>query len=188
MAGETTKTAALTSIEAGEKGDGKALKMAVIRSVDTHAFTTGELEAADKVEYAIQIPSNAVIHKVEAHNDDLDSDGSPAVTIDIGLVAARNFNKVVSGVKSLVKDGDVLDADLLVDGSTVAQSATTKWTLLDMDTATAGADKAVKEVWELLGYDENPRTIFNVLVTVATAATAAQAGDFSLAVEYSVPN
>jgi hypothetical protein len=188
MAGEITKTAALTSLEAGKKADGKQAKMAVIRSVDVHAFTTGELEATDKVEYAIQIPSNAVIHKIEAHNDDLDSDGTPAILLDVGLSASKNFTRTVSGVKSLIKDGDVVDEDLFVDGSAVAQAATTKWTVLDMDTATAGADKAVKEVWELLGYDENPRTVFNLLVTVATAPDAAQAGDVAIAVEYSVPN
>lgn len=184
MAGETTKTASLTRVETGKMNDAKVNSRKLCVRQDVHAVTTAELQLADVMLFDIKIPSNAVIRGVEVFNDDLDADASPALTLDIGLVADIKFEKVVSGVKSFVAAGTELDIDLLVDGSTVGQAATARWTHQNLPSATIDAAKANKEVWELLGYDKDPNTEFRVAVKAATAAATAQAGDLAVSVQF----
>lgn len=181
MAGEITKSANLTTHQGGRKIKSPRKEFTVI---ENEAITTGELEAADSVIYNIDIPSSAVLSSIEVINDDLDSDGSPAVTLDVGLFAGENFTSVTSSTETEHDEDDILDVDLFVDGATTLQSATTKWTLLDYDTTTNGADDQGKELWEMLGYDSDPQTKFRVGVTFAAAAATAAAGDLALKVKY----
>jgi len=186
MAGETTKTTNLTNIEAGQKVDARAFGSNLRVARDYHAYTTGELEAADVLETSMLLPSNAIVDEIFVYNDDLDADGSPALAIDIGVAAYQDFISTTSSTETKHSDGDVLDADLFVDGATDLQAATTKFTSLALDSGTMGPDDAYKAIWQLLGYDEDPRTIFQVVVTVATAAATAAAGDVVFKVHYSV--
>ena len=184
MAGETTKTASLTRVETGKMNNASVNSRKLCVRQDVHAVTTAELQLADVMLFDIKIPSNAVIRAVEVFNDDLDGDASPALTLDIGLVADIKFEKVVSGVKSFVAAGAEVDIDLLVDGSTVGQAATVKWTEQNLPAATLHAGNANKEVWQILGYDKDPNTEFRVAVKAATAAATAAAGDLAVAVHF----
>lgn len=186
MAGETAKTTNLTNIQAGKKVEArkKAAQLKVAR--DTHAYTTAQLEAADVLITAAEVPSNALISEVRIYNDDLDSNGSPALALDIGFAAAEAFTSVTSSTKTKHAEDDILDADALVDGDTSAQAATTKFTPLALDSGTLGPDDAAKACWEILGYDEDPKTTFRIAVTTATAAATAAAGDFAIEVYYLV--
>lgn len=184
MAGETSKTTNLTAIQAGKRVNRGLTKATVMRTSDTHAFTTGQLEAADVLITAMQIPSNARVSEIRQYNDDLDSSCSPALAFDIGVAAAQDHTSVTSGTETAHSADDVIDADLFVDGDTTGQSATTKFTSLALDSATAGPDDAAKMVWEMLGYDEDPRTVYNVVVTTATAAATAAAGDVAWEIFY----
>lgn len=186
MAGETSKTTNLTSVEAGTTIDSRILKGRLVTSRVSHAFTTGQLELADVLLTAAIVPSNAILSEILQYNDDLDSNGSPALTIDIGLAAAQSFTSTTSGTATKHDANDVLDADLFVDGDTTAQAATTKLTSLALDSGTCGPDDINKPMWELLGYDFDPHTNFRVVVTTATAAATAAAGDFVLEVRYIV--
>lgn len=184
MAGETTRSTALTAVQAGRKTSARKAKGKTVTAIDTVALGTGNLETNDVTLFHIDIPSNAIVTRIAAYNDDLDSDGSPALAIDIGLFAAQKFTGLVSAVRTVYAEDAVIDADAYVDGSTVGQAATTSYTTLPFDSATYGPDDALKEAWQVAGFDEDPHTNFRIGVTMATAAATAAAGDLSILVEY----
>lgn len=186
MAGETTKTVRLTARESATRSipEGRLAKAKPYQAMDNEAITTGELEVGDVVLYDIEVPSNAIHKLVEIYNDDLDSNCAPALTVDVGLFAARKFTSTTSSTDTTHAKDSVLDADALVDGSTEAQSANTNWTALAPDAATYGPDDAGKMYWEILGYDKDPGGTFRVGVTFAAAAATAAAGDLALCVTY----
>lgn len=184
MAGETTKSTRLTSREAGKQKDARLVKGRLYTSQDNEAIAATELEAADVTLFDVIVPSNGIHDGVYIYNDDLDSNGTPTLTVDVGLFAAEDFTSVTSSTETKHSADAVLDADLLVDGSTEAQSANTDWTKLVPDSATFGPEDAGKAYWELLGYDSDPKTNFRVGVTFAAAAATAAAGDLAIKVQY----
>jgi hypothetical protein len=188
MAGETSKTTALTNAQASPpiNREARLNRGRVREGSDLHAFTTGQLEAADVLLTNIDIPSNAIVREVLMYNDDLDSNATPTLTFDIGVAAGEDFTSTTSSSDTKHSEDDVLDADLFVDGDTTAQAATTKYTSLALDSATAGPDDADKPIWEKLGYDNDPLTKFRIVVTTSAAAATAAAGDVSLLVRYTV--
>lgn len=184
MAGETTKSARLTNREDGIQQDARKVKGVLYTSQDNEAITTGELELADTILFDIIVPSNGIHDGCYIYNDDLDSNGTPALVLDIGLYASEKFTSTTSGTETTHAADAVLDADLLVDGSTEGQSANTDWTKLVPDSATFGPEDAGKPYWELLGYDEDPKTNFRVGVNCQVAAATAAAGDLALKIQY----
>lgn len=95
MAGETTQADAYS--EVAFKGSGNQLCV-LDRS---HEVTTGELELADVIEFG-KVPKGAVYVGGYLATDDLDSNGTPALVLDVG-------------------DDD--DSDGLLDGATSGQAA-----------------------------------------------------------------
>ena len=186
MAGETSKTTALTNVQAGIKRNARLARARQAVARDIHAYTTAQLELADVLLTAIELPSNAIVNDIKMYNDDLDSNGTPALTFDVGLAAGEAFTSTTSSTDTKHSEDDILDADALVDGSTAGQAATTNFVSLALDAGTAGPDDANKALWEILGYDNDPRTVFRVAITTATAAATAAAGDVALEVHYLV--
>jgi hypothetical protein len=156
--------------------------------MDTHQFAAAtELEAADNLIMDLPIPSNAIILDVSSFHDDLDTDGSPTLVVDIGVAAREAYTSTTSSTETKHDKDDIIDADLLVDGATGFQAAVTAFTSLTPDASTHGAEDRLKPVWELLGYDEDPKTTFNIVVqSQAASAALAAAGDLALKVEYLV--
>lgn len=182
MAGETTKTATLTSVQAD---DGYKVEEREPRDdVAVLTFAAGELEAADVKLTSIKIPSNAIVIDVLSRHPDLDTNCSPALAVDIGLYAAENFVSVTSGTKTRHSRNDVLSADALIDGSTAFQAAVTTYGSLVPDATTFGPDDAEKELWEILGYDSDPHTEFLIGFKSTTAAATAGTGSVALRVIY----
>lgn len=177
----TTKSTALTAARAG--GPRKVARQ-VVSVQETYAVSAAELDANDVIIYNLPIPSSAVIRAIKVYNDDLDAHATPTLELDVGLAAAQKFESVTSGTKTINLQDAVLDADAYVDGSTVLQAATTSPTQLPFDTATFGPDDADKECWEVLGYDKDPRTVFNICLTMAAGAATAAAGDLQVTVDY----
>jgi len=182
----TTKTTRLTNRLSGVLPDARKAKGRPVMVQDSEELATGELDASDVVLYDILVPSNGIHESVRIYNDDLDSNACPTLAIDIGLFAAEEFTSVTSGTATKHVADDVLDADILVDGSAEAQSANTDWVRLVPDSATFGPEDAGKAYWEILGYDSDPKTNFRVGVTMATGAATAAAGDLALMVVYTV--
>lgn len=186
MAGETSKTTARSNFDSAIKGDAKLHAGKLVEARDYHAFTTSQLEAADVLLTNISIPSNAIVSEILMYNDDLDSNACPTLALDFGLYARERFISTTSSSDTIHSKDSIVDADLFVDGATDGQAASTKFVSLALDSATMGPDDAYKEVWELLGYDEDPRTTFGLAVTAASAAATAAAGDAVFIVRYSV--
>ena len=95
MAGETTYADGY--VDTAFKGDGRSL--CVLDA--THEITTTELQLADKIRFG-KVPAGAVYVSGYIATDDLDSNGSPTVNLEVG-------------------DDD--DVDGLYDGTTVGQAA-----------------------------------------------------------------
>lgn len=182
----TSKTTALTNTEARITRDSRLNSGRVREGSDLHAYATTELDAADIVLTNIDVPSNAIVREILVYNDDLDSHCCPTLTIDVGVYAAEDFTSTTSSADTDHSANDVLDADLFVDGDTTLQAATTKYTSLPMDTATAGPDDADKPIWSKLGYDNDPGTKFRIGITTSAASATAAAGDVSIIVRYVV--
>lgn len=180
MAGETTGSTKATR-------DARLSKGRPVVATETQAIAATELELADVTLYRnIRIPSNAIVTEIALYNDDLDSNVSPALVLDIGLAAGEDFTSVTSGTETKRNEDDVLDADAYVDGSTTGQDATTNWTAQAFDSATFGPDDCEKACWEVLGYDSDPKTVLTLSVTMQVAAATAAAGDLALRVTYIV--
>ena len=190
MAGEITKTTRTTNADAtpGTNTDARLAKARTVTGLDKHEFAAAtELEAADTKIFNIDLPSNAIIKDVEIYNDDLDTSCSPTLTLDVGLVAKEKHTSTTGGTDTTHAADALIDVDLLVDGSTEGQTANTTWTSLIPDSGTFGPDDCDKAVWELLGYDEDPKTTYRVALTSAAAAAAlAAAADCGLRVTYLV--
>jgi len=188
MAGELQNTTAYASVLLSKKVPARLHKGHMMVGRDHHQFAAAtELEAGDVLRTVISVPSNAIIDDILIYNDDMDTDGTPTVTLDVGVFAMSDFVSVTSGTETTHSKNAVVDADLFVDGSTAGQAATTNWTSLLPDSSTLGPEDSLKMVWELLGYDLDPQTDLGICVTSAAAATAlAAAADFSIKVHYVV--
>lgn len=187
MAGEITKTTNATNADASPAVTRKAVKRVRIGH-DTHSFAAAtELEAADTKVFDIDLPSNAVLVDVEIYNDDMDTGCAPTLTLDVGVVAKEKHTSITSGAETSHDADSLIDVDLFVDGSTEGQAANTVWTSLTPDSGTLGPEDAEKAIWELLGYDEDPKTTYRVALTSAAASSAlSAAADCSLRVTYLV--
>lgn len=184
MAGETIKSPARTNTDAGIKEEVRLAAAREYVAVDGDALAATETEAADVWKTNIKVPSNAIISEIAVYNDDLDSNCSPTLTLDVGVEAAADYTSVTSGTATKHTEGDTIDADLFVDGATTLQAATTAYTVLAFDATTFGPDDAKKPVWEALGYDEDPKTEFYIMCTFAAGAATGAAGDIALKVKY----
>ena len=188
MAGETQKSTALTNRDSNIVRDNRLVAGKRKVGMDTHQFAAAtELEAGDNLILDIPVPSNAIITDIAIYNDDLDTNVCPTLVLDIGVAAREDYTSTTSSADTKHSADDIIDADLLVDGSTAGQAATTNWTSLAPDATTLGPDDALKPVWELLGYDNDPKTTFNIVVqSQAASATLGAAGDLAVKVEYCV--
>lgn len=185
MAGETQKSTNLTNARSGTKRDARKKEARVVVLQDAHQFAAAtELEAADNLIMDIEIRSNDIIKDIAIYNDDLDTGCAPTLVLDFGVAAAADYTSVTSSTATKHSQDDIIDADLFVDGSTEGQAANTVWTSLTPDASTNGPEDAAKEVWELLGYDEDPKTTFNLVVQSQAASSAlGAAGDLAVRVE-----
>lgn len=188
MAGETQKTTALTNRDNGILRDARLNKGRKRVALDTHQFAAAsELEAADNLIMDIPLPSNAIVLDIATFHDDMDTGGSPTLVVDIGVAAREDYTSTTSSTDTKHNADDVIDADLFVDGSTDFQAAVTAFTSLTPDSGTHGAEDRLKPIWELLGYDEDPRTEFNLVVQSQAASSAlGSAADMTIKVEYLV--
>ncbi len=186
MAGETQKSTALTNRDSGTLRESRLASGRVRVGLDTHQFAAAtELEAADNLILDIPLPSNAIVLDVASFHDDMDTNGSPTLVVDIGVAAREGYTSVTSSTATKHSADDIIDSDLLVDGATDFQAAVTTFTSLTPDSGTHGAEDRLKPIWELLGYDEDPHTSFNVVVqSQAASATLGSAADMTIKVEY----
>jgi hypothetical protein len=179
MAISTVKSELITDLEASPIVVQKGKRGGVNVVIDQDAVPTTSIDEIGDVMLFCPVPSNAVILDVVLYNDDLDSNGSPALAANVGL-----YYSGVGG--SQKKDGNVsgtvIDADCFGTAVTTLQAANVAGTSLRFE-----ADNIInikKEAWEVAGLTADPGGWFYVGLTVTTVAATAVAGDIVVKVEY----
>lgn len=125
------------------------------------------------------IPSNAVITSIKIFNDDLDSNGTPALAADVGLYYSGRGNKVAGVAKSL---GTVVDADCFASAITSLQAAVVTGSEVRFEAA--NIDTIDKEAWAVAGLSADCGGQLAIGLTITTAAATAAAGGLKIVVEY----
>ena len=130
----------------------------------TIALATGDLDASDIVMLA-PIPTNASITSIRLASDDLDS--ATTLTWHVGLHTTA---------------GVAVDADCYATSITLGQAATafTEYAFEQRD-----INKTGQRVWQDGGVTADPKGLYYLSMTVATAPTAV-AGDIAFIVTYVV--
>lgn len=177
MTASTVSSENVASIAASSLIDNR---QGVIKTIiDKKAVATTSIdEIGDKVLFG-PIPSNAVILDVLVLADDLDSNGAPALAVDVGLAYSG-----IGGVQKATNkvSGAAVDVDCFATAATTLQAAKVTWTSLRNE-----ADDIVdivKPAWEIAGLSEDCGGLLWVSLTVTAAAATAAAGDVVVRVDY----
>lgn len=126
----------------------------------TMVIATGEQTANDVWRLA-RLPVRARITDIRVKNDDLDSGGTPALDVNVGVFDT---------------DGSAKSNTAYASASTQFQSASsTGWTSLDERTA----EKPPQRLWEDAGDSDDPGGEYEVGIEVNTAPATAQEGDIA---------
>lgn len=150
---------------------------AVQAVLDKVTVAATDIDNANDSIYMGLIPSNAVILDVEFLCDDLDSNGSPTLAADIGLV----YTGIGSGQVSKTL-GDAADLNVFGTAVTTFQAAKVVWTSVRCEADAVG--NVIKEAWEVAGLTSDPGGYFAVVIDLTTAAATAAAGDIVLKVTF----
>lgn len=166
----------ITLVNAGSKVIHKDHGGKVRVAKATIAAGTGDLDADDVI-HMVQIPMHASILSIKVFNDDLDSNGTPALTVDCGLYYGGDNGPSISA-------GTVIDFDCYATDSTCLQAANTTGTELAFEARNITA--VGNEVWEDGGLSSNPGGSAYVSLTIGTVAATQAAGDITVIVTYVV--
>ncbi len=160
---------------------GKVKQKAVL--IDQAALLTTNIDNADDNIFFGPIPSNAIVTSIKIFNDDLDSNATPTLACDVGLVYTGIGGSQPGNGKVL---GDVIDADLFGSAITTLQAANVSGVELRGESAANGGDIVAfkKELWDAGGLSSDPGGMFAIQLDITTAAATAAAGDVVLMVEY----
>lgn len=154
-----------------EQGSGEAKRLA-----GSVAVATTSIDETSDVIILCEVPGHARITSIKLFNDDLDSNGSPTLVVDLGI-----FKDVDAAGTSAT----VVDADAYMDGSaagdTTLQAANTAG--VEMAFKTRNINVMGQTVAEDGGESVHNDPRYLGLTVTAVAATAA-AGDISWVVEY----
>ena len=150
---------------------------------DTIAAATTDIDDNDIIMMA-EIPSNAKIKSIMLYNDDLDSNGSPALVTDVGIYNGNvKFNDTDGSATAYAAEG-VIDRDCYGTVSTVLQAAVTAGTEFRYETL--GIETVGNFMWEDAGLTSDPGRMLRIALTIETVAATAAAGDITMVVEYIV--
>lgn len=141
-----------------------------VYSETIEAATTSLDETGDIIRM-IRIPSNLVPTSILIFNDDLDSNGTPALTFDCGI-----YNPA----KPDGSAGAVIDADCFAAAQTTLQAANVGG--VELLTKTMDIAKIGKEAWDIAGSTSDPGGYLDIALTVVTAAGTAAAGTITVVV------
>ena len=150
---------------------------------DTIAAGTGDIDDNDIIMMA-EIPSNAKIKSIKLYNDDLDSNGSPALVTDVGIYNGNvKFNDTDGSATAYAAEG-VIDRDCYGTLMTTLQAANTAG--VEVRYETLGIETVGNFMWEDAGLTSDPGRMLRIALTIETVAATAAAGDITMVVEYIV--
>ena len=178
MTASTVKSANITNIEAATRvALDKKVGVKKVQIDQIAVATTSIDEVADIILIGI-VPSNAIILDVKLLCDDLDSDATPALAVDVGLYYSGDGTQAENGNDS----GDAIDVDCFASAITTLQAAVVTPTSVRFE-----ADNIVdiqKEAWDVGGLSADPGGNLYIGLKVTTEAATAAAGDIVMIVEY----
>jgi len=174
MAAATVKSASITGFDAvpvtlrqGSNQGGK-----VRQYTETIEVATTNIDDVGDIIKMIRIPSRLKITRCDIFNDDLDTNGTPLIAVDVGF-----YNAVTGAVK---------DADGLASAITTLNATNTAGVNVAMeahDIADIG-----KTAWELAGYTTDPHVMLDIALTVTAAAATGAAGTITMVVTGTLDN
>lgn len=148
--------------------------------IDTLAVATTAIDDTNDLLLFGPVPSNCIVKSVKIRNDDLDSNGTPALAANwgvyysgIGGTQARNGNTI----------GTVVDADLFASADTSLQAAVANWSEITNESGNYDASKVQQELWQAAGLSADPGGLLLIGAKPTAAAATAAAGDVSVLIE-----
>ena len=136
---------------------------------NTVEVATTSLDETDDRVMILALPGNARLVDLILYNDDLDSNGSPALTVDIGLF----YGDGVTGQTV----GTAIDDDCFATAITTMQAANTTGVRVGYEAL--NIDKIGKPLWEIGGLTRDPGMVY-IGMSVGTGAATAAAGTVTL--------
>mgnify|MGYP003109916668 FL=1 len=181
----TKKSIEITALDATpfvalEAGNVKG-KMRVF--ADTVACATGDLDDNDIVVMA-ELPSNAKVTSIMLYNDDLDSNGSPAIATDVGIYAGGTKFTDTDGSATAYAAEAVIDRDAYASAITTLQAANTAG--VECAFEARNINTIANFIWEDAGLSSDPKVPLRIALTIETVAATQAAGDISVVVTYVV--
>lgn len=176
MAASTAKSTLITNFEATpfvqgiHAQTGGGVKAAYV----TNSVPTTSIDEQNDIFLFLPVPAGAVPLSLKVFNDDLDSDATPALAVDVGLY----YGKDVVGQTS----GTAVDVDCFASAITTLQAANT--TGVEILFEALDINKIGKALWEIGSLTTNPGGNLYVGIKVTTAAATAAAGDVTLVMLY----
>lgn len=146
----------------------------------TTEVTTAMIDNADDLILFMALPSNALVHQLWIYNDDLDSNGTPALACDVGL-----YYGLASGLNAA---DAVIDADCFASAITTLQAANTAGVNIRFESGvTAGEIAQVDNaLWEVGGLAADPKVPLVIGLDITTAAATAVAGTITMVAYYTM--
>ena len=177
----TVKSTGVAAIEASPPSTRHKKTGDLKSAIDSRAVLTTDIDNADDNILICPLPSNCVPLDVLVRNTDLDSNGAPALAVNIGLAYSG-----IGGTQSRTgkTSGTVIDADAFASAATTLQAATTSWTSVMLESGETTHAELGKELWEIGGLSADPGGYLYVLIDVSTAAATAAAGTLNVRVDY----
>lgn len=158
-------------------GRGRHASIANVIKVSQLVATTSIDEIGDIVLFT-ELPWNAFVHRITIFNDDLDSNGTPLLAVDVGLYKMTKGGTVT-----------VLDADAYASAITTLQASNLTGVNIAYESTVKDIDATDldKRVIEDAGLTAEPADGFAILgMTVTAVAATAVAGDVMIIVEYTM--
>jgi hypothetical protein len=146
--------------------------------VETIEVATTSIDEADDAVLVLPLPSNAVISSLVLFNDDLDSNGAPALAVDVGVYNGPEKFVDTDGSATKYAAYAEIDQDAFASAITTLQAANTAGVELRFEAA--NIDGIGKRLWEIAGLTSDPRRMLAVALTVTTQAATAAAGTVSV--------
>ena len=179
MAASTAKSTLITNLEASPKVYDDAVKTGTgVRTLAvTHPVLTTSIDEAADIVLLAPIPFNAKVLRMELFNDDLDSDGTPTLAVDVGLYYGNDVRGQTAGA--------AIDVDAYASAITTLQAANT----VGVNIANEARDIikiGVNRVFQDGGLTSDPGGNAYIGLKVTTAAATAVAGDVTLVVTYTM--
>lgn len=176
MAATTEKGVLITNLEAtpvlqgggGQTGNG--LKVAYV----TEEVATTSIDEVNDIFLALPLPAGARMLGLKLFNDDLDSNGSPTLAVDVG----GYYGNDVVGQDA----GTAIDVNNIGTAITTLQAANVVGVEILFEAL--DINKVGKPLWEILGLTRNPGGTIYIGFKVTAVSATPVAGTVTLIAQY----